>query len=420
MFRTVFTLCFLIASTSCFAFEFSDIFDPEGKLFQFSTDEFRADNSYSSFRWTTDKENEARFFKRDSSPSITIFGQSTPEINIRFKKDLFDNALIYIYNRADCELIRKEKKFESLVSIVINKINSWSKVKPGKTLRTKAGGSQEFSKRWIYGPYSVEMKWSSSGKGRNYVGNYVNLFISRHVKGKKKASVSAKELLVNIVKTESGDVYIDNIPMVDQGPKGYCAVAAAARVFRYYGYETDMHRLANLAGTTENGTMSDDMFGKMRRLSSVYHTKFIEYKKFDQRRFIKDIKGYNAMAKKEYGPVVDLYGSVNPYDVYDPEIFLKFKCEKQKSDYKRFVSRVKECVKKGIPVIWTVQLGMYREPKLNPQASGGHLRLIIGYNEKQGQIIFSDTWGRGHEVKHLGAAEAWAQTKQYAILKKNK
>ena len=58
---------------------------------------------------------------------------------------------------------------------------------------------------------------------------------------------------------------------------------------------------------------------------------------------------------------------------------------------------------------------------------GGHLRLITGYGiSSDGQtnsrsrkkssrqalsmILFSDTWGRGHEVKKMETADAWAIT----------
>jgi len=418
MFRTVLTLCFFTISFGAFAFEFSHLIDPDGNLFELSTDEFRSDIAFSRFRWTTDKENEARYFNNGSSSELTIFGKSSPEVNIRFKKDLFDNALIYIYNRADCQLMRDEKEFDSLVDSLVSRINSWSNVKSSKTARTRAGGSQEYSKYWIYGPYSIEMKWSSSGKGRSYIGNYVNLFVSRYVKGKKKKAFSAKALPANVVKSEDGDVYVDNIPMVDQGLKGYCAVATAARVFRYYGHETDMHRLANLAGTTEQGTMTADMFDKMRRLSAVYHTKMLELNKFKVSSFISDIKKFNSFLKKESMPAVQLnVSSISDiYEQVDPAMYKEFKRTRQKADFKRFMGHVRKYVDAGVPVIWGVYLGLYREPELNPQASGGHLRLIIGYNDKTDKIIFSDTWGRKHSLKHLDAAEAWAQTNKYAVL----
>ena len=46
--------------------------------------------------------------------------------------------------------------------------------------------------------------------------------------------------LANLEKREGGDVVISDIPMVDQGPKGYCVPATAERSMRYLGIPADM------------------------------------------------------------------------------------------------------------------------------------------------------------------------------------
>ena len=52
-----------------------------------------------------------------------------------------------------------------------------------------------------------------------------------------------------------------------------------------------------------------------------------------------------------------------------------------------------------------------------PQANGGHMRLVIGYNEKTGEIIYSDSWGMGHEEKRMKAADAWTITNNLFFLR---
>ena len=47
------------------------------------------------------------------------------------------------------------------------------------------------------------------------------------------------DLTKKIQKDPNGDIFIPNIPMVDQGDKGYCAVATASRVLNYYGIPAD-------------------------------------------------------------------------------------------------------------------------------------------------------------------------------------
>ncbi|MDB6072618.1 MAG: hypothetical protein JWO89_258, partial [Verrucomicrobiaceae bacterium] len=56
----------------------------------------------------------------------------------------------------------------------------------------------------------------------------------------------------NVEKRPIGDVVINDIPMVDQGPKGYCVPATAERAMRYMGVPADMYVLA-MAGESGYG-----------------------------------------------------------------------------------------------------------------------------------------------------------------------
>ena len=55
-------------------------------------------------------------------------------------------------------------------------------------------------------------------------------------------------------------------------------------------------------------------------------------------------------------------------------------------------------------------LGIMPEEKLSPQAQGGHMRLIIGFNNRNREILYTDTWGIGHELKSMPIENAWAIT----------
>jgi hypothetical protein len=54
-------------------------------------------------------------------------------------------------------------------------------------------------------------------------------------------------------------------------------------------------------------------------------------------------------------------------------------------------------------------LGKVPEPGI-PQNAGGHMRLIIGYNTAKDLILYSDSWGPGHERKTMSASDAWTMT----------
>ena len=52
-----------------------------------------------------------------------------------------------------------------------------------------------------------------------------------------------------------------------------------------------------------------------------------------------------------------------------------------------------------------------------PQTFGGHMRLIIGYNAKTKEILYSDSWGAGHELKRMPEDWAFAITHDAFYLK---
>ena len=78
--------------------------------------------------------------------------------------------------------------------------------------------------------------------------------------------------------------------------------------------------------------------------------------------------------------------------------------------------RVKENIDQGIPLVWSVVLGIVPENPELPQARGGHMRIIVGYNPKTNEILYTDSWGAGHELKWMSAADAWTITMELIVI----
>ncbi len=76
----------------------------------------------------------------------------------------------------------------------------------------------------------------------------------------------------------------------------------------------------------------------------------------------------------------------------------------------RYQNAIQEKIDAGYPVLWSVMLGLVPETPALPQARGGHLRLIIGYNLQTKEVLYSDTWGTGHELKRMAFDDAHAIT----------
>jgi hypothetical protein len=74
----------------------------------------------------------------------------------------------------------------------------------------------------------------------------------------------------------------------------------------------------------------------------------------------------------------------------------------------QFLKVIQRSVDDGIPLLWGLTLGEFpEEPAISPQTAGGHMRLIIGYNDKTGRILFTDSWGAGHELKRMEVSHAY-------------
>ena len=79
---------------------------------------------------------------------------------------------------------------------------------------------------------------------------------------------------------------------------------------------------------------------------------------------------------------------------------------------REFAKQVHKYIDGGIPLLWSLELGLHPEqPELSEQTSGGHMRLIIGYNDRTEELLFSDSWGAGHERKRMKCRDAYQATK---------
>jgi len=277
----------------------------------------------------------------------------------------------------------------------------------------------------------AELAWGvEAPKGGFFRVNFVRLTV---MAPGTKMQVSAKPVgnrLTDHVKKDaaSGDVWIFDVPMVDQGQKGYCAAAVTERVLRYYGQNIDEHEFAQQAGTSaRGGTSVSEMREVVKQLGRKCGLNMADvYAAFNGIADIdKMLQKYNRAAKATgkdpitreaftHGNMIDVSGI---FGAMDTKTVKKMKMD-DKGGYQRFQKGVKDQVKLGIPLFWGVTLGRYPEPELaNLQGMGGHMRLIIGYNEKSKEILYTDTWGAGHELKRMPEDWAWAITDNLFFLK---
>lgn len=373
---------------------------------------------------------------RATGKGFTFFDQKAGEVVIRSNDGVIVSVSISLFNRGDNGDIGMSV-FNSNYNAAINKLNAKTGVRSRDI--SKRGTVELARQLWMWENSAILLEKSLSRDGKNP--EFLRLRMKAK-NAKKKGMANRSSLRDNVERDRAtGDVYIKDVPMVDQGQKGYCAVASAARVYRYYGLEVDQHELAQIAGTGPNsGTSLGEMVASLKKVTRHVHSRVLvlyEYPKgladknpdadtsgqeYDRmiknynrglKEVARDIKNYNKIAKKRgkktFADDFDK-GVVHPQKFArecDTSIYREVMTSK--SSYSRFNNKIKEYINQGLPVGWCLQLGMFKEKGL-PQSFGGHMRLIIGYNEKTKELIYTDSWGAGHGKKRMPAADAFCMS----------
>ena len=222
----------------------------------------------------------------------------------------------------------------------------------------------------------------------------------------------------HVARGEDGTVELKDVPMVDQGQKGYCAAATVARIMGYYGYDfLDQHQIASWAKSDADRGTNERM---LDAIAGVLHDRYkLVYREVpgSANDFFKLVEEYNKAAKRAKKPEVSLKpmpgtrvvdaGAV--WRQFQPDVLREARTKNQMRN-NLFFDNIRKSIDAGVPVIWSVMLGLVPENPPLPQTFGGHMRLIIGYNEERGEVIYSDTWGAGHERKHMPDDWAWTIT----------
>ena len=340
---------------------------------------------------------------------FSILDQGVGEIVIRASDRNPTSVTISIYNRGDDGVSKK--------SVFLENLSEWKTALDEKLdtrcePRSKAGAVTVQGWMWKKGDTAYLLEGSITRKTNR--AEFIRLRIAPASGSGSSAKVVRRDSLdENVVKKDGGDVVIDGVPMVDQGQKGYCVVASVERVGRYMGLDVDQHELAQLSNTDEGGTGADDMEKAFKRLTGKIHVRTLRLMDYDERQFEKDFKSYNRVAKRE-----GVWYDKRDFDEWyldprwfwmkaDKDTFREMKAGQNGFDH--FNRKIKEYVDQGVPVCWTLYLGMFKE-KDTPQSFGGHMRIIIGYNEAKKEVLYTDSWGEGHGLKRMPAANAWCMT----------
>lgn len=395
------------------------IFRPN--FWETTVEEIGPDLNKLGFRWTS----EAKDTVRSANPKMVLGAKPANEALLRVRDGKLSGATVLYFSRGDAGDL-KSQEFDDLLAAVTADLTAKLGKAPVERGRDATSAVKAEGRLWELPDRQFLLEWSvtkeSRAKSIPFRAEFIRLTLlpagaPPPAIGQQVADTSSRAAVKRFVGRDhveklAGGAWLKDVPMVDQGQKGYCVVASVERVMRYYGADVDQHELAQIANTeTEGGTSSNAMVDSMKKLTSRLGVKIKTLFESDPREFMQLINDYNRATKRgKLAPeITGQYRSMEDYyKRMKPEVYKEVRM-KEAASFGKFQREIARSIDEGIPLLWTVLLGFVPEKEI-PQAWGGHMRLIIGYDNATKEIIYSDSWGMGHEQKRMSYEDAWTIT----------
>ena len=372
--------------------------------------------------WTSASQDTARTAAR----GLTFGGRTLYETLLCFREGKLSEATLIYYNRGDAGDL-KDHEFEKLLTAVTTELTTLTGQQPVERGRDTSSAVKAEGRAWVTDTTEYLLEWSATKESRSRGIPFRAEFIRLAIHPKDTApraigsvtptntSRAAVKRFVgrdHVERQPDGTVWLKDVPMVDQGQKGYCAVASTERVLRYFGAEVDQHELAQMANSdASQGTSPSAMFNTMKKLTTRFGVKSRVLVEWNESDFLKMVDDYNRATKRgKIAPEVSTsYRDLDSYyEKFQPALLKEVRLKKA-ADFSRFQRELQRNIDEGVPLLWSVRLGLVPEREI-PQAAGGHMRLIIGYDLAKKELIYSDSWGMGHEQKRMAIEDAWTIT----------
>ena len=189
---------------------------------------------------------------------------------------------------------------------------------------------------------------------------------------------------VNIQTESNGDVWIKNIPMIDQGPKGYCVPATIERCLKYYAItDVDMHKIAAVCKTQiGGGTLMSNVMTDFKKICGTFKLKMTNVGSLS-------MNSISSMIDKGI-PICWTMFSTEPYTKRMMENTQK----RTSTNFEDYCDSIK------------------KQDKLKRMQDGAHVCLIIGYNKKSKELAVSNSWGERFEI-------SWVRFEDAKIVSRN-
>ncbi len=257
----------------------------------------------------------------------------------------------------------------------------------GEPVAARFGQSSETrtkARRWNWKGHAILLEAPRD----NYVGVRIvpEPVADKEGRAERISDADVRQALAQRVKRrDNGDVIVTEIPMVDQGPKGYCTPATWERYLRYLGIPADMYVLAMAGQTQAGGGTCVHVLAQSAESLITRSGRRLTHVEADMR----------AMSLGRH------------IDKGLPLIWSMFESsERQKEMFERAAERRKVTDWNA----WNERLKPIRKSARQIATAGmtGHSCLITGYNARTKEVATSHSWGADADECWLTFEEAAA------------
>lgn len=396
-------------------------------LWRITHTEFMAQQKALRFRWLSAEKETAQSTLSD----VTMFLLPVYQTLAHFETGRLKGLTFSLYNRNDTKNVIREE-WDRRIQHAIDHLSALTNTEPVFREQIAAGIFRTEGVEWqtVTTRYLLEHSSNRAIKTRDVLfrPGFIRLEISPAEKktfmedalaqsSTLQSSQSKAALLARVKRNLHGDVSLDSVPMVKQDRREYSVIASAERVMRYYGTQVDEQELAQLARSSTisiSRVTNEAMFTSLKKIDSKLgvRTRTLEEANWTTlRRLVDD---YNRTAKRgKRASEIKLNATATPdaltlYSQMEPDILREVRT-RNAAAMNAFQKDVQTQINAGIPLLWSVVFGIVPESG-GRKGGGGHTRLIIGYNTAKNEILYSDSWGIGHELKRMPVPDAWTIT----------
>lgn len=363
---------------------------------------------------STDQSNNRLRYGYEQPQKLAFLKYLICELVVDFKDGKASEYTIGLYNRGDAGVIKKDF-FDQLVKDVNMKLQEYAgDIQPTVEHLTLTGGTQQFIRTWVTPQADYQLRYALSNQS---IPEFCMFVIYPSGKAPQNARQALKpksayrNLKANIQTDQAGNRFM-LLPMVDQGAKGYCVAAVLERIMSYYGAEFDQHTMAQISETSAmygtNLEKAIDRLDSIKNRLNLRITTFYRFWAFEKggKDLYEFVLAYNRASAVTGQRPINLDGGMISLDQFQYPTFILAR-QTDRSARQKFISTIRQSINQGVPLCWAVML--FPDSPENTGA-GGHLRIISGLSRDGKTIIYTDTWGAGHEKKFMAADHAFGIT----------